>query len=81
MHICICPISKNEIETEEHVITGCLHYSVPRDILYNACTQLCDDFKDCTDIKKLSFILSNPDICILSAKTCHIICRTLLYTK
>ncbi len=58
---CICLICKNEIETEEHVIT--------RNILYNACNQLCDDFNSFTDIKKLCFILSNPDRCILSAKT------------
>ncbi len=80
----ICPICKNGIETEEHVITRCPSYRVPRDILYNACTQLCDDFNSFTYIKKLCFIISNPDICILSAKTCHIILqqrRTLLYTK
>ncbi len=58
---CICPICKNEIET---VITRCPSYSVPRDILYNECTQLYDDFNSFTDIKKLCFILSNPDICI-----------------
>ncbi len=39
----ICPICKNEIETEDHVITRCTSYIVPRDILYNGCTQLCDD--------------------------------------
>ncbi len=52
----ICPIYKNEIETEEHVITRCPSYSVPRYILYNASTQLCDDFKSFTDIKKICFI-------------------------
>ncbi len=49
----ICPICKNEIETEKHVITRCPSYSVPRSILYNACTQLCDDFNSFTYIKKL----------------------------
>jgi hypothetical protein len=80
----ICPICKNETESEEHVITRCPSYNVPRHILYNACAQLCDNFKNLTDSKKLCFILSSPDICILSAKTCHTILqqrRTLLYTK
>ncbi len=49
----ICPIWKNEIETEEQVITRCPSYSVPRNILYNACPQLCDDFNSYTDIQKL----------------------------
>ncbi len=71
---CICPICKNEIETEEHVITKCPSYSVAQDSLNNACNQLGDDFNSSfTDIKKLCFILSNPDICILSAKTCYTI--------
>ncbi len=57
----ICPKCKNEIETEEHVITRCLSYSVPRDILYNASAQLYDDFNSFTEIKKLCFILSTPN--------------------
>ncbi len=80
----ICPMCKNKIEREGHVITRCPSYSVPKYILYNAYTQLSDDFNSFTNIKKLCFILSNPDICILSAKTCHTILqqrRTLLYTK
>ncbi len=52
---CICPKCKNEIETKEHIITRCPSYNVPRDILYTACIQLCDEFNCFTDIKKLCY--------------------------
>ena len=80
----VCPICNQEVESEEHVITRCPAYIVPRDILYNACVKLCPVFNAISDSEKLCFVLSNPDICILSAKTCHTILqyrRSLLYIR
>ena len=45
----LCPICTDQIESEEHVITRCPAYNVPREVLYNTCNQIWDDFNNLTD--------------------------------
>ena len=78
----ICPVCHLEVESEEHVIVRCPAYSDIRSELFNYACDMNSVFNDLDDEQKLSFILSNCDICRISAKTCYEILqqrRILLY--
>ena len=80
----ICPLCNSEVESEEHVLTRCQAHTVFRNDLYNHACNINPNFNDFSDCDKLIFILSNPDICRISAKTCYtILChrRDLLYSN
>ena len=65
----LCPFC-NEVESETHVILNCELYSDLRVDLLNLATSTLRDFPNLTENDKLAFLLSEPNICILTAKTC-----------
>ncbi len=72
----------NEIESEEHALIRYPLYCDIRNVLFQAATNIYDDFNDLNDTDKLSFILSNGSIVIDSTKACHNIlkrCHTFTY--
>ena len=81
----ICPIcTTSEVETEEHVIIRCPAYTVIRNDLFESAIAINVDFNGFNDTEKLCFILSNSELCRMSAKTCYnILClrRSILYNK
>ena len=63
----------NAVEDELHVLIHCPLYEDIRCDLFNNAISVCDMFNYFTDIEKMCYILSNPNIVKDSAKTCWLI--------
>ena len=61
----------NVTETEQHVLIDCPFYFDLRFELLEGCTRACDTFETFDDEDKLNFILANPNVVKISAKTCY----------
>ena len=61
------------MEDEAHVILHCPLYNDVRVDLIDRCNAIFTSFINLSDTEKLATILHNPDLCIISAKTCHCI--------
>jgi hypothetical protein len=67
----ICPICKQNVETEIHVLTQCPAYQLLRNVLFDKAKDINADFINMNDEQKSMFVLSNPEIAKLTAKTCY----------
>ena len=61
----------NVTETEKHVLIDCPFYFDLRFELLQSCKRPCDTFETFNDEDKLNFILANPNVVTISAKTCY----------
>ena len=61
----------NVTETEKHVLIDCPFYFDLRFELFESCKRACDTFETFNDEDKLNFILANPNVVKISAKTCY----------
>jgi len=71
-----CPICKNGIENETHVLFHCNAYNSLRTELYVKACNVNVGFNNLCDQDKLIFVLSNDDMLQISAKTCYLILNT-----
>jgi hypothetical protein len=66
----LCPICKNAVETEKHVLLECSTYQTIRNSLYEEAVKINHEFHNWNDDQKFEFVLSNNNIVRESAKTC-----------
>ena len=65
-----CPVCKNGIEDEKHVILKCPQYDDIRQQLFNRAATVNDNFIGFSDIEKLVFLFTNVEVIKQCAKTC-----------
>ncbi|XP_053380394.1 uncharacterized protein LOC128548887 [Mercenaria mercenaria] len=65
----------NAIEDECHVLFNCHIYGEYRQELYMKAEHVCPAFSNMTDIDKLVYLFSNPQLIRITAKTCFNILR------
>ena len=75
-NIYICPICKQGVETEIHVLTQCHLYQPLRQVLFDKAKEIDANFDSMSDENKFIFLLSNDDIVRLTAKTLFLILKT-----
>lgn len=78
-----CFNCRNVVEDETHVLLHCPLYTELRNELFSIAEQILNGFQSLNDSAKVSFILSDPSIVKISAKTCYLILnkrRSLLYS-
>ena len=66
----ICPVCKNDIEDEVHVILHCPVYSDLRKTLFDKAAQINTNFLNMGTIDKFIFLFTNAEMIKLCAKTC-----------
>jgi hypothetical protein len=67
----ICPICKQNVETEIHVLTQCPAYQLLRTDLVDKAEEIKADFVNMNEEQKCMLTLTNIEIAILNAKTCY----------
>lgn len=67
----LCPICKLAVENECHVLFECPSYQNIRDYLVRKAVELDVSFDSKNNENKLCFVLSNENICKLSAQSCY----------
>ncbi len=81
--ICQC-CDSNNIEDEMHFLIKCNAFKEERKILYAKVTQCVPDFNQLHDEDKFLVLMSNDDICKLTASSCHNMMmqrRSILYER
>ena len=71
-----CPLCKNGIEDEKHVILQCPQYNDIRQQLFNKAATVNANFTVLNDTDKLVFLFTNVEMIKLCAKTCFQILQT-----
>ena len=72
------------IEDELHFLTKCTAFTEERQQLYNSVSPFIVDFNQMTDIDKSGILMSNANICKITARACHEMLtkrRSILYSK
>ena len=67
----ICPLCRNGIEDEKHVLIHCPAYNCIRTELFEKAALVNNGFQNFTDDNKLNFVLSNSDMVRQTAKSCY----------
>ncbi len=65
----VCFNCTNDVESEEHVLMHCPLYDDLRKNLFDSVTVINGNFPDLSIQQKFIYLLSNPDVCNLTAKT------------
>lgn len=69
----VCPICKNGVENEIHVLFYCPLYEHIRIDMVNKANNMNSNFKDVTDQDKLNYVLSSEHMLKTSSKICYMI--------
>jgi len=72
----VCFNCINQVEDESHVLLHCPLYTVIVCNLLSLCEVVCPEFTNFNDADKMSFIMSNPDVMFLTAKTCKLLLQS-----
>ena len=67
-----CFNCRNVVEDEIHVLLHCPLYTELRNELFSIAEQILNGFQSLNNSIKVSFILSDPSIIKISAKTCYL---------
>ncbi len=69
------PFCFNQVESELHAVLKCRAYEYIRIPLIGKANNVCPDFHNFTDAKKMEFLFSNGEMIRISAKTCFLILK------
>lgn len=72
----LCPICRNNVENEIHVLFHCSAYHCLRNELTERACELNSNINNLCDEDKLIFVLSNENMIKISAKTCFMILKS-----
>ncbi len=71
---CLCPMCDSQvIESEIHLLTKCNLYIDLRTDLFQRASSVNNDLNNFTDTQKFIFLMTNAEVIIPTAKTCHAI--------
>ena len=69
----------NAVESEVHVLMHCNRYALLRQPLLDRAYTVNPNFNSLNDTDKLCFVLTDPNMCRISAKTCFNISNSRFY--
>ncbi len=76
----ICQICNAAVEDEKHILLNCVYYNDLLVKLLNDASSIDDHFNEMSEDDKFIFLMSNPNVCTFTAKTCKkILDRRKLY--
>ena len=66
----ICEICRTAVEDEKHILLNCVYYNDLHIKLFKDASTINEHFSEMSEDDKFIFLMSNPNVCIFTAKTC-----------
>ena len=66
----ICEICRTAVEDEKHILLNCVYYNDLHIKLFKDASTIDEHFSEMSEDDKFIFLMSNPNVCIFTAKTC-----------